>query len=81
MLERNYRCRCGDARAVRSLTQVVRKFPPGLVGAEAGRTSTNVLYGHDNCFGLFAIAENSGKVEMRRYSLMVVVVLYLVRLV
>ena len=30
MLERNYRCRCGDARAVRSLTQVVRKFPPGL---------------------------------------------------
>jgi len=37
MLERNYRCRCGDARAVRSLTQVVRKFPPGLVGAEDGR--------------------------------------------
>jgi hypothetical protein len=37
MLERNYRCRSGDARAVRSLTQVVRKFPPGLVGVEAGR--------------------------------------------
>jgi len=36
-LERNYRCRCGDARAVRSLTQVVRKFPPGPVGAEVGR--------------------------------------------
>jgi hypothetical protein len=37
MLEGIIDAPAGDARAVRSLTQVVRKFPPGLVGAEDGR--------------------------------------------
>lgn len=74
MLEVDYRCRCGDARPCGLLRRVVRKFSPGLVGAETGRRSTCIeLQAFSSGFVRVTIMQSKNSALLQMHNVAIIV--------